>query len=150
MNMQITPKAKHDYLVLRCTGKIWIRQRTSVDYNLHVLTPRAVPVPHYEMMCAAIDGFSLNSIESGLEKIDQIERGELQESSTGNDAMAVIFDATKATFWCEFGFSENFVNDGLGEEGGEVTFAQFKLVMQTYSQFLRDPERKPIEVPFPT
>ncbi|SFU99737.1 hypothetical protein SAMN05216350_11179 [Polaromonas sp. YR568] len=108
----------------------------------------AIALP-FRVMCAAISGFSLHSVESGLEKIAQIERGEIIKSSTGNDAVAAIFDATKTIFWFEFGFSERYVDDGLGEEGGEITLAQFKLVLQIYFQFLRDPERKPIEVPFP-
>ncbi|WP_322469395.1 S-layer family protein [Hydrogenophaga sp. SNF1] len=34
-------------------------------------------------------------------------------------------------------------------EGGEVSFAQYKLAVQTYVRFLADPEHKPIEVEFP-
>ncbi|RZI54985.1 MAG: hypothetical protein EOP14_07860 [Pseudomonas sp.] len=140
---------KHDYLVLRCINKIKTELGTSVDYDLHVLTPKAVPVQHYEMMCAVICACPLHILELGIEKIFLIERHEIQQSSIGIDAIAAIFDATKATFWCEFGFNENYVDDGNGEEGGEVTLAQFKLAVQTYLQFLHDPERKPIEVPFP-
>ncbi len=35
-------------------------------------------------------------------------------------------------------------------EGGEVSFAQYKLAVQTCVRFLADPERRPIEVPFPS
>ncbi len=112
------------------------------------LMRRAI-VPAYAMMCAAIEAFPECFLESGLEKIAQIERGEIEKSSIGLDATAVIFDARQATFWFEFGFTENYVDDGHGEEGGEVTLAQFKLAVQTYLQFLRNPDRKPIEVPFP-
>lgn len=143
------PLKKHDYLVLRCIKKIVTELGTSVDYDLHVLTPKAVPVSDYEIMCGAISSFPLHILKSGLEKISQIECYEIQQSSIGIDATAAIFDASKAKFWFEFGFSENYVDDGSGEEGGEVTLAQFKLAIQTYLQFLRDPERKPIEVPFP-
>ncbi|MDP1683809.1 hypothetical protein [Hydrogenophaga sp.] len=34
-------------------------------------------------------------------------------------------------------------------EGGEVSFAQYKLAVQTYVRFLADPEGQPIEVEFP-
>lgn len=103
----------------------------------------------FVVMCSAIHAYPSHILESGLEKISQIERGEVKEASIGIDATAAIFDAHKATFWFEFGFTEGYIDDGHGEEGGEVALAQFKLAVQTYLQFLRDPERKPIEVPFP-
>jgi hypothetical protein len=142
-------KQKIPPLTLRCIEGIRINNTYSEDYDLHVLTPKAVPVSDYEIMCGAISSFPLHILKSGLEKISQIECYEIQQSSIGIDATAAIFDAHKATFWFEFGFSKNYINDGRGEEGGEVTLAQFKLAVQTYLQFLRDPERKPIEVPFP-
>ncbi len=35
-------------------------------------------------------------------------------------------------------------------KAGEVTFGQYKLAVQTYVRFLSDPQRKPIEVKFPS
>jgi hypothetical protein len=35
-------------------------------------------------------------------------------------------------------------------KGGEVSFAQYKLAVQTYVRFLADPEGKAIEVAFPS
>lgn len=143
MNMQTTPKAKHDYLVLRCTKKIWIRQRTSVDYDLHVLTPKAVPVPYYETMCAAIDDFIHDRFaEAILKDIEEIENGRSNFIENGTEAY--IFWLTPELVTFEFQFGENGP-----DKSGEVTLAQFKLAVHTYLKFLRDPERKPIEVPFP-
>jgi hypothetical protein len=101
------------------------------------------------MMCAALSTFPAEVLELAIESIAQVEREEIQKSSVGINATSAVFNSTKATFWFEFGFTEGYVDDGYGEEGGEVTLAQFKLAVQTYLQFLRDPDRKPIEVPFP-
>lgn len=138
--MQTTPK--HDYLVLRCAEKIWIRQRTSVDFNLHVLTPKAVPVVHYEMMCGAIDEFiDAEYGESVLEKAFAAETTTKEIEAEGH---AYICWLSKEGVTFEFQYGENGP-----EKGGKVTLDQFKLAVHTYLQFLRDPERKPIEVPFP-
>ena len=130
-------------MILRCITKIYLNQTFSVDCDLHVLTPKAVPVDHYEMMCGAINEFI--DAEYGdlvLEKIKQAEDNLVE--SIEAEGHAYICQITPLVVTFEFQYGENGP-----EKGGEVSLAQFKLAVQTYLQFLRDPERKPIEVPFP-
>lgn len=93
-------------------------------------------------MCSTLDLLNINVLKRVLLEIKQIEAGILDSGSAGSDAWNVLFDKNKADF--EFDYAPE------GEEiGGEVSLAQFKLAVQTYLQFLEDPERKPIKVPFP-
>jgi hypothetical protein len=134
----------HEHLVLRCITKIYLNQTFSVDYDLHVLTPKAVPVPRYEMMCGAINEFiDLKYGESVLSKAEAVEAGKSAFLEAEGHAFTCWLTPDKVTF--EFQYGANGP-----EKGGEVTLAQFKLAVQTYLQFLRDPDRKPIEVPFPS
>lgn len=97
----------------------------------------------YEMMCGAIDDFIHDRFaEAILKDIEEIETGRSNFIENGTEAYMFWLSSSGVTF--EFQYGENGP-----EKGGEVTLAQFKLAVQTYLQFLRDPERKPIEVPFP-
>jgi hypothetical protein len=93
---------------------------------------------HFFLMCAAIEGDVLGA--EILEDVRRIESGEVQKiESDGNAWVAYI---TKEKVWFE-----GLYNQG---EGGEVSFAQYKRAVETYVRFLSDPERKPIEVEFPS
>lgn len=137
-----SPKNR-DHLILRCITKIYLNQTFSVDYGLHVLTPKAVPVPHFELMCGAINGMGERSLVWCLEEIRKLENDEIEEVDSSTEAFEFFLRKDRPISF-EFPYGENGP-----EKGGEVTLAQFKLAVQTYLQFLRDPERKPIEVPFP-
>lgn len=101
----------------------------------------AVALP-YAMMCGAIGEFiDVEYGESVLGKVFAAETASEEIEAEGH-AYNCWLNKEGVTF--EFQFGENGP-----EKGGEVTLAQFKLAVQTYLQFLRDPERKPIEVPFP-
>lgn len=99
--------------------------------------------PPYMMMCGAIDEMGERALQWCLEEIKKIENGEIDEVDSSTEAY-VFFLRKDRPILFEFQYGENGP-----EKGGEVTLAQFKLAVQTYLQFLRDPERKPIEVPFP-
>ena len=99
--------------------------------------------PSYAMMCAAINEFiDMEYGEGVIRQIEQVETYLLNEAEAEGHAYVCWLTREGVTF--EFQHGENGP-----EKGGEVTLAQFKLAVQTYLQFLRDPERKPIEVPFP-
>ena len=129
---------KHWY-ILRCMPKIRI-DGVSTDYDLHVLTMKAEVVPDYEFMCAAIDdALDAEVLQAWLTAVEKIESGAQKEIE-------------KSTEGWEFTLSREGVRfEGLYDQGtgGQVTLAQFKLAVQTYLRFLQDPERKPVEVPFP-
>ena len=143
MSMHDSNQHKYDYLVLRCIERIWIRQRTSVDYDLHVLTPKAVPVAHYELMCGAISEMLERDLVWCLEEIRKLESNEIEEVNSSTEGREFYLRKDRPISF-KFPYGDNGP-----EEGGEVSLAQFKVAVQTYLEFLRDPERKPIEVPFP-
>jgi hypothetical protein len=74
-----------------------------------------------------------------LEEIRKIESGEAQKIEA--DGNAWVAHITKERVWFEGLYGQG--------EGGEVSLAQYKLAVQTYVQFLSDPEQKCIEVAFP-
>ncbi len=97
----------------------------------------------YEMMCGAIDDFiNAKYAEEVLRDIEEIESGNKEIWKEETEAYTFWMTRQGVTF--EFHYGENGP-----EKGGNVTLAQFKLAVQTYLSFLRDPERIPIEVPFP-
>lgn len=114
-----------DPLAVRTEGKLWERC-----------------VPHFWFMRDAVH----TSIESSdglnpapLRAIRMVEAGELVETSTVGTGW--IAHLTRKKVWFE-----GLCDQG---EGGEVSFAQYKLAVETYVRFLADPEHKTIEVPFP-
>jgi hypothetical protein len=95
----------------------------------------------YLMAAAMVDDIQHpeGSGATALEEIRRIESGEIKKiESDGNGWVTHI---TRDKVWFE-----SLYNQG---EGGEVSFAQYKLAVQTYVRFLSDPEHKTIEVPFP-
>jgi hypothetical protein len=99
-------------------------------------------VSQFSFMCAATSSDIQNPEGSGadfLAGIRQIEAGEIDKIEA--DGNAWIAHITRDKVWFEGLYSQG--------EGGEVSFAQYKLAVQTYVRFLTDPEHKPIEVPFP-
>ena len=94
-------------------------------------------------MCAAIFNDIQSAQGSGataLEEIGRIESGE--EELIKADGNAWVAHITRDKVWFRGLYSQG--------EGGEVTFEQYKLAVQTYVRFLSDPQRKPIEVKFPS
>lgn len=141
----MSKESKLPPLTLRCIDGVRINKTYSEDYDLHVITPKAVPVSHYELMCGAIHSLRHDQyVEAVLKEIQEVERGTKDVVEEVTEAEAYIFWLTRGGVSFEFKYGESGP-----EKGGEVTLAQFKLAVQTYLQFLRDPERRPIEVPFP-
>lgn len=99
-------------------------------------------VPEFRLMCSAIMSDIQTAEGSGataLKEIRRIESGEV--SYIESDGNAWVAHITPEIVWFEGLYSQG--------EGGEVSFAQYKLAVQTYVRFLADPEQKPIEVDFP-
>lgn len=71
--------------------------------------------------------------------IRKVEAGEIDAADV--DGNAWVMNISREEVWFEGLYSQG--------EGGEVSFAQYKLAVDTYVRFLADPEHKPIEVPFP-
>jgi hypothetical protein len=130
-------------LRIRPQQKIFVDgKHHSWDSTIDVLDASGSRIEKFFLMAAAMDDDIQNPEGSGataLEEIRRIEAGEVDTiSSDGNGWVAHI---TRDKVWFESLYSQG--------EGGEVTFAQYKLAVQTYVRFLADPEQKPIEVPFP-
>jgi hypothetical protein len=127
--------------VLRCINAVSFGGG-SCDFNLHVLNAKAVPVQRFEMMCENIDNDIGPFVDNGeicLELIRKVEAGETDY--IGADGNAWVAHISRDKVWFE-GLTQDV-------EGGEVTLAQYKLAVQTYVRFLKDPERRPIDVIFP-
>jgi len=98
--------------------------------------------PSYQMMCDAIMGDIQTAAGSGASALEEIRRIECGEADLIEaDGNAWVAHITRDKVWFE-----GLYNQG---EGGEVSFAQYKLAVQTYVRFLADPEGRPIEVEFP-
>lgn len=132
---------------LICRPKIWITipeqgKHYSVDLNMHVYREGGEVAPSFELMCAAIDGDIQSAEGSGstaLQDIEWIESGQVDSIDADGNAWIAHIRPDKVWF-------EGLYNQG---EGGEVSFEQYKLAVQTYVRFLADPQRLSIEVPFP-
>ncbi|HUG21220.1 hypothetical protein [Piscinibacter sp.] len=100
-------------------------------------------LPEYAMMCEAISSDIQGAEGSGAATLDAIRKAECEGSALeelGGNAWYTHITPSKVWF-------EGLYGQG---EGGEVSFAQYKLAVQTYVRFLADPEHKPIEVEFPS
>ncbi len=99
-------------------------------------------LPKYRWMCEAIVSDIQTAEGSGqdfLEGLRCIEQGTIEHIHA--DGNAWVAHITREKVWFEGLYDQG--------EGGSVTFAQFKLAVETYVRFLADPEGKTIEVPFP-
>lgn len=93
-------------------------------------------------MCSAITSDIQSAEGSGacvLDWVRKVESGEIDFADVDGNAWVMNISRDKVWF-------EGLYNQG---EGGEVSFAQYKLAVQTYVRFLADPEHNPIEVEFP-
>jgi hypothetical protein len=107
-----------------------------------VLNDKNLSIHRFDYMCSAIDCDIQSAEGSGattLRHISQVESGEAQKIEA--DGNAWVAHITKERVWFEGLYGQG--------EGGEVSLAQYKLAVQTYVQFLSDPEQKCIEVTFP-
>jgi hypothetical protein len=122
--------------VIECNGQKTLTPR------IDVVDANGRSIPRFDLMCAEIDNDIQNSAGSGAATLQALRRVELGQSATeelGGNAWYTYITLEKVWF-------EGQYNQG---EGGEVSFAQYKLAVQTYVRFLADPEHKPIEVEFP-
>jgi hypothetical protein len=91
------------------------------------------------MMCEAITSDIESAEGSGeiaLTDIRRVEAGEIECIEADGNAWVIHITPDKVWF-------EGLYGQG---EGGEVSFVQYKLAVQTYVRFLAGPEYKPIEV----
>lgn len=110
--------------------------------DIGVFDERGDFVEKFQFMCAAISCDIQNPEGSGAQALEEIRRIEFGETerieADGNAWIAYI---TRDKVWFEGLYSQG--------EGGEVSFGQYKLAVQTYVRFLSDSERKPVEIEFP-
>ena len=110
--------------------------------RIEVVDANGKSIPRFDLMCAEIDSDIQNPEGSGAATLKALHRVELGQSATeelGGNAWYVYIARERVWF-------EGQYNQG---EGGEVSFEQYKLAVQTYVRFLSDPDRKPIEIDFP-
>jgi len=116
---------------------------------LEVTEPGAVSVeprwkackPKFRMMCQAICADIQSAEGSGkveLENIRRVESGEVEKIASSGNAWEITI--TPDHVWFEGLYSQG--------EGGAVTFAQFKIAVETYVRFLSNPAKNAIEIPF--
>jgi hypothetical protein len=128
---------------LRCHERFDLGPQQGLSRQMHVVDKSAKRVPTFELMCQAIDADIESAEGSGtiaLEDIDRIESGKLDSVEADGNAWVAHISLQRVWF-------EGLYGQG---EGGEVSFAQYKLAVQTYVRFLADPDRKTIEIDFPT
>jgi hypothetical protein len=127
---------------LVCHQRRELGQRLGLGRRIDVLNDEGKSVSAFALMCAAIDGDIQSAKGSGATALTEIRRIEAGEAELiESDGNAWVAHITPDKVWFEGLYSQG--------EGGEVSFAQYKLAVETYVRFLADPERKPIEVPFP-
>jgi hypothetical protein len=128
-------------MTLRCISKIMIGNG-SMDFDLHVLTPKAVPITDFEGLCEVLNALMERDLIDCQTQIELVTKRELDTGSAGLNAYSVVFGI-------------NYVHcfNDYAEEPEEpicvCTLTQLKVAVETYLRFLQDPERKPITVPFP-
>lgn len=134
-------------LILKCRPGEWVikpdeGKHYKVDFDLHVYDGLGNALPDFELMCAAIYSDIQSAEGSGATALNEICRIETGETALiESDGNAWVAHITPDKVWFEGLYSQG--------EGGEVSFDQYKLAVQTYVRFLADPERKPVEIPFP-
>ena len=127
---------------IRCCPSVQLGERRGWSRRIFVQDAQGQNVPAYELMCQAIDNDIQTAEGSGaatLKALALVEKGESEKEELGGNAWYTYINQDKV--WFEGQYSQG--------EGGEVSFAQYKLAVQTYVRFLADPEHRPIEVPFP-
>ena len=128
---------------LRCHERLDLGHRRGLSRQIDVEDQCGLYAQQFDLMCSAIDGDIQHPKGSGataLEEIRRIESGETDRIESDGNAWVTYITRDKVWF-------EGLYNQG---EGGEVSFEQYKLAVQTYVRFLADPQRKPIEVEFPS
>lgn len=127
---------------IKCHKRFDLGGRLGLSRMIYVVASDGTNAEAFELMCAAI-GEDVQSAEGSgacvLEWIRKVESGEIDFADV--DGNAWVMNITPDKVWFEGLYSQG--------EGGEVSFAQYKLAVQTYVRFLADPEHKPIEVEFP-
>jgi hypothetical protein len=130
-------------LKLWCHARYHLGDRRGLSRIVDVVDEHGQNVERYEFMCAAVDNDIQGAEGSGataLGEIRRIEAGEVDRIEADGNAWVMYITPDKVWF-------EGLYGQG---EGGEVTFAQYKLAVHAYVDFLADPEHKPIEIEFPS
>jgi hypothetical protein len=128
-------------LSLLCCKRYDLEDRRGLSGTIFVRDAFGVNVISYGLMCEAIDRDIQNSCDviCVMNWIEKVEAGQLDLA--GVDGNGWVINITRDKVWFEGLYSQG--------EGGEVSLSQFKLALETYLQFLNDPERKTVEVEFP-
>lgn len=127
---------------LICHRRYDMGNRLGLSRQIYVMDESNTPLERFELLCQAINEDIQNpsgSGETALFELRLIESGEKTLIESDGNAWITYIAPDKVWF-------EGLYNQG---EGGSVSFAQYKLAMETYVRFLSDPEGKTIEIPFP-
>ncbi|MES2974162.1 MAG: hypothetical protein V4757_11175 [Pseudomonadota bacterium] len=130
---------------LVCRPKKWIsepdlKKHYSNDLDLHVYENDGQVVSNFELMCGAIDdAIHARYLESVLDDAGEVEAGRVEWVEEETEGWLFWIRSNEVTFEGKF-------DQG---SGGKVSLEQFKLAVSTFRDFLNDPKRDPIEVPFP-
>lgn len=137
----------HEHRTLICKKGVWIDKpeegkHYKADLDIHVFDENGSIDERYEMMCLAIYEDVQTAKGSGrdfIEAIHSVESGKAKLVEADGNAWVAHITRSHVSF-------EGLYGQG---SGGSVSFAQYKLAVETYVRFLEDPDRKPLEVPFP-
>lgn len=130
------------FLKVQSSRIVQLDGRKMLTPRIEVVCANGLPSNRFRLMCAAIDCDIQSAGGSGacvLEWIRKVESGEIDFADV--DGNAWVMNISRDKVWFEGLYSQG--------EGGEVSFAQYKLAVETYVRFLADPEHKPIEIDFP-
>ncbi|MCZ8256132.1 MAG: hypothetical protein O9327_10750 [Polaromonas sp.] len=134
-------KSSHCILRIQRSVVVEIEGQKTYTRSIAVLDANGKFLEPFHLMCAAIEGDVPNSSGAAcvMNWMRKVELGELDLADV--DGNAWVMNITRDKVWFEGLYSQG--------EGGEVSLAQFKLAVQTYLQFLEDPDHKSIEIDFP-
>jgi hypothetical protein len=135
MTAQLTLKVQRSEVVERGGHRI-------LTPRIDVLNEDGESVHRFDLMCAAIDNDIQDAEGSGaatLAALQKVEDGQSSTEELGGNAWYTYIKPGRVWFEGQYGQGE----------GGEVSFRQYKLAVETYVKFLSDPEHRPIEVEFP-
>ena len=97
----------------------------------------------FHLMCAALyDDIQQPGVSgpTALKEMDRVLFGEVDRMEAAGNAWVIHIARDKV--W--------FKGMRSQEEGGEISFEQYRLAVKTYLRFLADPYRRPITVRFPS
>lgn len=126
--------------ILKCHDRYALGERRGLSLRTCVVDERGLPCLSYRFMYETIDdAMDAEVLQAWLVAIQDLETGRVEQVEKSTEAWVFQMSPKSVTFESEFGQGS----------GGKVTLEQFKLAVSTFRDFLNDPERKPVGIPFP-